>query len=147
MGPSTKVESVSLTLTLTAWGQFHCTVCLLSFFSAPLQFSQFCPNFKPFRPEHLWRDFISWNVHSFIFLISMSKFESYRKSVYLMFSHKSIVPGVRIRVRIDFPHLLRVVRGDQMGRSFGWNSRCGTIKIPSCSKALSIGLNFAALHR
>jgi hypothetical protein len=48
----------------------------------------------------------------------------------------------RIQVRIDPPHPLCVVRGDWMGRSFGWDRekwfrRCGTIKIPPCSKALS----------
>jgi hypothetical protein len=40
---------------------------------------------------------------------------------------------------------MRVVKGDWMGRSFGWDrktkvpchSRCGTIKIPPCSKAMS----------
>jgi hypothetical protein len=44
---------------------------------------------------------------------------------------------VRIRVRIDPPHPLCVIKGDWMGWSFGWDSRCGTIKIPPCLKALS----------
>jgi hypothetical protein len=55
---------------------------------------------------------------------------------------------------------MRIVRGDWMGWSFGWNRKTevpchswwGTTKIPPCLKALSsehlfIGLNFAALHR
>jgi hypothetical protein len=52
---------------------------------------------------------------------------------------------LRIWVRIDPPHPLCVVRGDWMERFFEWDrktetpchSRCGTIKIPPCLKALS----------
>jgi hypothetical protein len=59
--------------------------------------------------------------------------------------------GWKLTLRIP----LCVVRSDWMGRSFRWDrkteapchSRCDTINIPPCSKALSIGLNFAALNR
>jgi hypothetical protein len=58
------------------------------------------------------------------------------------------------RVRIGPPHPLacrkRRLNGAVLRKTESLcHSRCGTIKIPPCSKALSssIGLNFAALHR
>jgi hypothetical protein len=69
------------------------------------------------------------------------------------------VTAVRIRVRIDSPHPLMCLKkatewggpSDETGKTeVPLHSRCGMIKIPPFSKALSaehIGLNFAALHR
>jgi hypothetical protein len=64
---------------------------------------------------------------------------------------------VRIRVRIDPPHPLVCRKmatkwggpSDETGKTEApYHSKCGTITIPPCSKALSaeIGLNFAALQ-
>jgi hypothetical protein len=50
--------------------------------------------------------------------------------------------SVKIRVRIDPPYPLRVVRVRA-----SCLSRCGAIKIPPCSKIPSKGLNFEAFHR
>jgi hypothetical protein len=68
---------------------------------------------------------------------------SYETHTYV-FDSKAVLP-VKIRVRIDPPHPLVCLKRRLNGRSFGWDrknrdpchSRCGTMKIPPCSKALS----------
>jgi hypothetical protein len=60
---------------------------------------------------------------------------------------------MRIQVRIGPPHPLAIKWGgssDETGKTEApCHSRCGTIKIPLCSKArkVTLGLKFVALHR
>jgi hypothetical protein len=81
-----------------------------------------------------------------ISLSSNSLLESYIHFLLIEISNKiNHLPykiSVRIRVRIDSPHPLRMRPEKPKPR----HSRCCIIKIPPCPKATSIGLNFAALH-
>jgi hypothetical protein len=77
--------------------------------------------------------------------------------LYIMTSLYIVTFPVRIRVRIDLPHPLvchkrrlngAVLRIRPEKTEVPCHSRCGTIKIPHCSKALSAEYRpkFAALH-